>query len=872
MIVKLHQAIRSLVAAAQSNGQSFRVVENRPEAKRNYRPRFLVGSWFSYVPAILLSSGLVTLSLFGIKQSGHLQFLELVAYDQMVQMTPSDDQDPRLLLIGITEQDIKKQKQWPLSDQVIAQVLNTLQTYQPQVIGLDIYRDVPYKPGTEDLYKALQANNIVVVKQLPTDNDQGIVPLANIPPSRIGFSDFVIDPDNVVRRNLMYGESPSGKVQAVSFALQVSLKYLKNRGFNVSIKPESEALTIGNVPFTRLKVDSGGYHLPEKEAWGWQSLLKYRRPDLARQVTLQQVLDQELDPNWVKDKIVLIGVTASSEKDTFPTPYSAKQTNNFEMPGVMIHGQMVSQILGTILQGEQQLWFWSQWLEWLWVCGWALVGGVLVWRLNGLWSLGGAVLMAGVSVWGISFFVFTQGGWIPLVPGVLGLLASGAFVLAYKAIYRTYHDPLTGLPNRRLLIRQIQQVNRSQGSESQKLIAILFLDFDRFKTINDGLGHLAGDHLLMQISRRLQEQSQPQILVGRVGGDEFALCLNQISQAQEVTAFADALQKHLSQPFYWQNQEIYITASIGIALECVGQNFQAGELLRYADIAMYRAKELGTARHEVFVEGMDTQAVERWQLETDLRAGLQNQEFQLYYQPIISLKTGKIAGFEALVRWVSNKRGFVSPGDFIPLAEETGLIVPLGQWILQEACQQIQRWHEQFPQIVPLIMSVNLSGRQFTQPDLVKQIQKILDEVNIEGDRLKLEITESMMMNDVETAIDLLRRLKGLGLRLSIDDFGTGYSSLSYLHRFPVDTLKVDRSFVGRMEEGSDSEKYIQIVRTIISLGHNLDLDVIAEGIETEAQVRVLESLNCEYGQGYYFSKPLSAKDAEELLNQDKEW
>lgn len=498
-----------------------------------------------------------------------------------------------------------------------------------------------------------------------------------------------------------------------------------------------------------------------------------------------------------------------------------------------------------------------------------MVGGILVWSFNRLWTLGGTIALSGFSVWGISFLIFTQGGWIPMIPAFVGLLVSGACVLADKSIYQTYHDTLTGLPNRRLLLRKIQQINSGRGSDSQNLIAVLFLDFDRFKTINDGLGHEAGDDLLIQISDRLQQKLKSQILLARVGGDEFALCLKQINDINEVQKLADDLQKDLSQPFDWKSQEIYITASIGIALKRLDSNFQAEELLRYADIAMYRAKELGTDRYEMFVEGMDTQAVERWQLETDLRAGLKNKEFQLYYQPIISLKTGKIAGFEALVRWVSPNRGFVSPGDFIPLAEETGLIVPLGQWILQEACEQVQKWHEQFPDVVPLIMSVNLSGRQFNQPDLVKQIKAILDEVNIQGDRLKLEITESMMMNDVEGAIKLLQRLKELGLRLSIDDFGTGYSSLSYLHRFPVDTLKIDRSFVGRMEEGNDSEKYIQIVRTIISLGHNLDLDVIAEGIETVAQVEVLESLDCEYGQGYFFAKPLSAKDAEVLLKQN---
>ncbi|MDJ0846188.1 MAG: GGDEF domain-containing phosphodiesterase, partial [Crocosphaera sp.] len=333
--------------------------------------------------------------------------------------------------------------------------------------------------------------------------------------------------------------------------------------------------------------------------------------------------------------------------------------------------------------------------------------------------------------------------------------------------------------------------------------------------------------------------------------------------------FAEKLQQVLSQPLFWQGQEIYSTVTIGISFEETGKDFHGSELLRYADIAMHKAKAINSSRPQTFEAGMDTQAVQRWHLETDLRLGIDQKEFQLYYQPIFSLKTGKIAGFEALVRWNSQTRGFVSPGAFIPVAEETGLIVPLGEWILTEACRQIREWHERFPRTPNLIMSVNLSGRQFSQPNLVKQIKGILDAAGIEGDRLKLEITESMMMNNVEEAITLLNRLKELGLRLSIDDFGTGYSSLSYLHRFPVDTLKVDKSFVGRMEEGEDSHKYIQIVRTIISLGHNLSLDVIAEGIETDKQRKILESLSCEYGQGYFFSRPLSYDNAEALLTDE---
>ncbi|WP_198648586.1 bifunctional diguanylate cyclase/phosphodiesterase [Cyanothece sp. BG0011] len=500
---------------------------------------------------------------------------------------------------------------------------------------------------------------------------------------------------------------------------------------------------------------------------------------------------------------------------------------------------------------------------------WSLLGGVVVWRSQRLWMLGGNVIIVVAGLWGLCFLLFTQGGWVPLVPPLLAFLLSGTSVLAYKTVYQTYHDPLTGLANRRSLERKLQHLNHQNLNQCSELVAVLFIDVNRFKSINDGLGHQAGDYLLITLSQRLQQHLDSSQHLGRVGGDEFAIWLKPVKDKQEVVRFAEKLQQVLSQPLYWQGQEIYTTVTVGISFEETGKNFHGPELLRYADIAMHKAKALNSSRPQIFEPGMDTQAVQRWHLETDLRLGLAQKEFQLYYQPIISLKTGKIAGFEALVRWNSKTRGFISPGAFIPVAEETGLIVPLGEWILTEACRQIREWHERFPRNPALIMSVNLSGRQFSQPNLVKQIKTILDSAGIEGDRLKLEITESMMMNDVEAAISLLNRLKGLGLRLSIDDFGTGYSSLSYLHRFPVDTLKVDKSFVGRMEDGKDSHKYFQIVRTIISLGHNLDLDVIAEGIETEGQMKVLESLNCEFGQGYLFSRPLSSENAEALLAEE---
>ncbi|EHJ12311.1 MAG: EAL domain-containing protein [Crocosphaera sp.] len=865
MFTKLHQVIRSFLVG--HNNESFSQ-ENRnipvnfsDNFSRQWQKLLLLS-----LPSIVLSSLVVTGGIIALRQNSNLEFLELVAYDHKVRLNFSQSSNPNLLIIGVDDADIQQQKRWPLSDEVIAQVLNELQVYNPRLIAIDIYRDIPHPPGTESLEKALLKDNVILVKGLPSEEDeQGVLPPDNIPEDRVGFSDLPIDTDNVVRRSFLYVESPSGKLKEYSFALQTVLKYLENEP-NYSFEVTPESLQINSQKIPRIKQNSGGYMLPESEAFGWQILINYRTKQIAKVISLSDVLNGNIERDLVEDKIVLIGVTTPSEKDTFPTPYSATATTNFEMAGVEIHGQIISQLLGIILQGEKTFWFWSETLEWIWIGLWSILGGVVVWRSQRLWILGGNVIVSVTGLWLICFFLFTQSGWVPFVPPLLSFLISGTLVLAYKTVYQTYHDPLTGLANRRDLEKKLQQLNEQKNSDSSELVAVLFIDLNRFKTINEGLGHQAGDYLLVATSQRLQEQLNSRKHLGRVGGDEFAIWLKPVTDKQEVVNFAEKLQLVLSQPLFWQGQEIYTTVTIGISFGETDKNFRGPELLRYADIAMHKAKAINSSRPQIFEPGMDTQAVQRWHLEKDLRVGLEEKEFKLYYQPIFSLKTGKIAGFEALVRWDSKTRGFVSPGDFIPVAEETGLIVPLGEWILREACRQIRDWHERFPRYPALIMSVNLSGRQFSEPNLVKQIQRILEAAGVEGDRLKLEITESMMMNNVEEAIALLNSLKDLGLRLSIDDFGTGYSSLSYLHRFPVDTLKVDKSFVGRMEEGKDSQKYISIVRTIISLGHNLHLDVIAEGIETEGQMNILEDLSCEYGQGYLFSRPLSVENAEALL------
>lgn len=423
--------------------------------------------------------------------------------------------------------------------------------------------------------------------------------------------------------------------------------------------------------------------------------------------------------------------------------------------------------------------------------------------------------------------------------------------------HAAFHDALTGLPNRALLTEHIKlAIERPRGRDEQ-LFAVLFLDLDRFKNINDSLGHIAGDQLLTATARCLEECMRPMDTVARLGGDEFAILLDGIESQDHAVLVADRIQQALTRPFNLNGHEVFITTSIGITLSNGGYG-DPENVLRDADTAMYRAKEGGKARFEVFDSSMHSHAVALLQLENDLRRAIERQEFEVYYQPITCLENDEISGFEALVRWNHPERGLVGPSDFIPTAEETGLIVDIGRLVLRESCRQLQEWQSTICQR-PITMSVNLSGKQFAQPDLVAQVKEILDETGLDPKYLKLEITESVVMENAEVARTMLSQLCRLGVHLCIDDFGTGYSSLSYLHRFPVKTLKIDRSFIGRMGPNGENA---EVVKTINTLANNLGMVVVAEGVETDAQLTQLKSMRCRFGQGYLFSPPLIAEAA----------
>jgi diguanylate cyclase (GGDEF)-like protein len=432
-------------------------------------------------------------------------------------------------------------------------------------------------------------------------------------------------------------------------------------------------------------------------------------------------------------------------------------------------------------------------------------------------------------------------------------------------------DPLTGLANRALFMDRLSALI---GRESAGGFAVFFLDVDRFKIINDSLGHLAGDELLIEIARRLERSLRSSDTVSRfsgehtlarLGGDEFTVLVEGSMRAEDARAIANRLLTAVMQPFVLQGREVVTSISLGIVMSDARYR-HAEEMVRDADTAMYRAKALGRARCAVFDSSMLAEMERRLQLESDLRHAVERQQLVVHYQPIVELANGSVTGFEALLRWQHPDHGLVPPYEFIPMAEETGLIVPIGDWVLQEACRQIRLWDERFPERARLTINVNLSARQCTEPGLVESVARTLAEIGLEPGRLKLEITEGVLLEASDDVEKRLTDLHRLGVRLGLDDFGMGYSALSYLQRYPFQTIKIDRAFVQNIHESGNAE----IVRAIVAMAAGLSMDVTAEGVETDEQLARLKSLSCEFAQGFYFHKPLAPPEVENLLAADR--
>jgi diguanylate cyclase (GGDEF)-like protein len=850
--------------------------------------------WLSSQPGrnalvLLVSSVAVTGTLGAVRQLGALEPLERVAYDRWMQLSSHQGPDSRMLLVEITEADIKAQQQWPMSDAVVAQTLDRLQQLQPKVIGLDVYRNIPHGLGGAELAAQLARPNVISITQLGDLDATQIPPPPAAPLGQVGFNDFLIDPDGILRRQLLYTSVDSQDFYA--FSLLLVLHYLEQ-----PLTVSESALSLGGAQIPALTSTLGGYQ--QVDSAGYQTLVRYRSDTLpARSVTLGQVLAGQVPPDWVKGKIVLIGSTAPSSRDFFDTPLSAAiERNSSKIPGMMIHGEAVRHLL-SIVDGEAPLSSGSDRLELLWALAWAGLGSAVFWRfthpLSSAMVMGGGWLLLG----GVTYGLFQLSVWVPIFWPGLAFTIAGLSTIAYRVFQRTFYDPLTGLANRSYFAQLVEQAQRrsvdrwlpqwpGQSAKPWQFrqltkpvgdhnLAVLFIDLDRFRSINENLGYSTGDRVLVRMAQRLQDGLPRRARLARLSADEFAILLPTIDSSQVAIELAEHLQRHLAAPLLVQGYEISLSGSVGIAVspidqDRVDQNKSEGadRLLRDAQTALFRAKTLGKARHELFSTSMQTHSANRFEVEQELRQAIVQDQLLLHYQPFVDLVTGEVAGFEALVRWQHPTKGMIPPFDFIPIAEECGLILPLGQWVLESACRQTRQWQLDYPDR-HLVVGINLSGVQFSEDNLVDQIRQLLIKTEVNPRSIKLELTESMLMTDVDEVMATLLEFRELNMTLGLDDFGTGYSSLSQLHRFPFDTLKIDRSFVMDMDKASENE---EIVKTIITLGHALHMNIIAEGVETAEQAAHLRNLGCELGQGYFFARPLPAAAASELLATPPRW
>jgi len=859
----------------------------------------------------IITGLLVILFIVGIRQAGWLESLELYAYDWHIRLRADIGPDPRLLIIGITEKDIQKYKKFPLPDEKYTQVLQQILQFEPAVVGLDVYRDFPQGKGNKKFLKLLQENEkIVVIQRLSEDGSTAeIPPPSGVPKNRVGFNDFALDRDGVIRRNLIHVGHMGQTHSSLSWVL--ARHYLQHKGiYPQAVNGNAYHIRLGKAVLKQLTRTSGNYQ--QADAEGYQILLNYRpTKKIAEQVSFSKVLEGQIKPEQVKNRIVLIGTVAESARDIFVTPFSRERTISFYMPGVEVHAAQVSELI-SVATGDaattnanaanpRLFEFWDESVEILWIVMWGILGGGLAWFLRHplrlLIALSSALILLFLA-YGSAFNAML---WVPFASPLLALILVSASVLTTRYVYYAFYDELTGLPNRTLFIQRLRRLHHPRyyfgQPQSHKAVALLLLDLERFKVINAVLGHDAGDDLLVAFTQRVENaleeaghlMTQPTpLFLARVGGTEFGVIFKTAdNDYQTATQLANNVRSKMHHPFRLHNEEIFTHANIGIA---IGYIDDQRDLLRDARSAMNRAKLLEKDAPEIFEVNMEEKAIEHFKLERDLRRATHYyrpgvhrpeqwslpdmQEFFLHYQPLINLKTGGVAGFEALVRWQHPQRGMVSPGEFIPVAEETGLILPMGEWILYQACLQMYEWQKAFPHYEELVISVNLSGRQFSQPFLSETIQAVIQASGLSPEYLKLEITESAVMDDIQNTLSILKRLKSVGVQLSIDDFGTGYSSLEYLTQFPTDTLKVDQSFVRRMFQTNQGhgEKNQVIVETIVELAHRLSMNVICEGIEEQPQLTRLRDLGCEYGQGYFFSKPLPQEQATELLANNPTW
>ncbi|NMF60355.1 EAL domain-containing protein [Pseudanabaena yagii] len=828
-----------------------------------------------------LSSGSVYLLVFGLRWLGWLQPSEWAAFDLYMQLRPNEPVDERIIIVGVKESDIRYLGKWPVSDQVLAKILRKIRAQNPKVIGLDLYRDIPVGEGYTELETVFKTTpNLIGIEKSIGDRFNTVIspPPALKALGQVSANDVIVDPDGRLRRAFLY-PMPAGNEGLPSLGLAVALAYFKDQGIEPQSSEVGGHLQIGKTVFKPLESNDGSY--VRTDAGGYQILMNYHGSSLKfRQVSLEDILENRIPTDLMRDRIILIGAQTPSLNDIFYTPYSSNFiTSPSQISGVEFQANVVKMIIGSVLENRPLFKVWSDVWEELWIAGWSILGASIVWfcatrRLVLLVSL---VFIFAVVLIGSTYFLFIAGWWLPIAPCIFTYIVSMIVMQSYIYVSRlrelnaalsdsiemlahdASHDSLTGLPNRNLFMDRVEHAIKYSKRHSEYLFAIFFIDLDRFKMINDSLGHNVGDLFLQEIAKILQGCLRSIDTVARIGGDEFTILIDDIQDVSEALIVADRILNKFLSPIIIRGEAIFPSASIGIVINT--QDYTNGvDLLRDADIAMYRAKALGKGRYTLFDQEMYEQTLRLTQLESELHYALEHGEFELYYQPIIALSTNQLSGFEALIRWKNPKRGFISPIEFIPLAEDTGLIVAVGDWVMKEACHQLQDWMRQFPEAAHLKMSINLASHQIREPDLLDKLDSILAQTGIDGSSIRLEITESTLMDQGEQTIKKLSQLRARNIQLSIDDFGQGYSSLSYLHRFPINILKIDRAFVNQMSDGGEN---IEIVRTITVLAHTLNMSVVAEGVETQQQAEILKQLGCEFGQGYLFSRPLTAADAE---------
>ncbi len=830
-----------------------------------------------------LSSSSIYLLIFGLRWLGWLQPSEWAAFDLFLQLRPEEPVDERVIIVGVQESDIRYLGKWPASDRILAKTLRKISAQKPTVIGLDLYRDIPVDQGYSELEQVFKSTpNLLGIEKSIGDRFNAMI----APPpvlkalGQVAANDVIVDPDGRLRRALLY-PMPEGNQGIPSLGLALALAYLKDQGIQPQ-KSNSGNLQLGKAEFIPFESNDGGYI--RADAGGYQILMNYHGASRKfRHVSLEDVLENRIAPDLMRDRIVLIGAEAASLNDVFYTPYSSNfSTSPMQISGVEFQANIIKLVLGAALEQRPLFKVWSDLSEEIWIVGWAVIGAAIVGVFSNkrfLW-LGSMVLGVGGALIGVSYFLFLGGWWIPIAPPLFSYI--GAMLLMQSYIYVSRlrelnsalsksikllahdasHDALTGLPNRSLFMDRVEHAIEYRKRHPSYMFAIFFLDLDRFKMVNDSFGHHVGDLFLQEISEMLRGCLRSIDIVARLGGDEFTILVDDIQDASEAIIVADRILQRFLTPIEVNGESVFPSASIGIVIStCEYKN--CGDILRDADIAMYRAKSEGKGRYILFDQEMYEQTLRLTQLESELRHALEHQEFELYYQPIVLLENSKLSGFEALIRWKNPKRGFISPIEFIPLAEDTGLIVAIGDWVLKEACQQLKAWQNKFGEATHLKMSINLSSYQIQKADLIDKLDQVLAETGVNGNAIRLEITESTLMDQGEQTIAKLSQLRARNIQLSIDDFGQGYSSLSYLHRFPINILKIDRAFVEQMADGNEN---IEIVRTIAMLAHTLNMSVVAEGVETQQQVDILKRFGCEYGQGYLFSHPLKAIAAEEAI------